>query len=135
MNIFSLLKKNKKYEKEIYGFKVLDKDMRSPLTVGHMKFELGVEYTIKRNPSCLYRGYHYYERILDCISNFGTFDYRIFKCKILGKIDSINEIRCTNKIILLEEVTKEEISRYILENLDMLLHSLFWQYTVDLYIP
>lgn len=105
------------------GFKILGKHMQSMFGDG-MVYELNRNYTIDGYIEAGSRGYHYYESLLDC-SRFCLLPYyRIFECEITGNVSNEKgNIKCTNGIKLVREISQDEIKQYILDNLDEFMSS------------
>ena len=104
------------------GIKALGMNMEA-INGNGMVYELNKEYTHDGDVICKCSGYHYFESIRDVICMYHLNQSRLFECELNGdKFDHNGIIHCTNKIKLIREISKEEITKYIEDNLDELVN-------------
>ena len=106
----------------IKGIKALGMDMEAIKGNG-MVYELNKEYTYDGDVECGKLGYHYFDSIRDVMILYNLNESRLFECELNGdKFDHDDMVHCTNKIKLIREISKEEITKYIEDNLDELVN-------------
>ena len=89
----------------------------------NMVYELNKEYTHDGDVKYRQSGYHYFNSIRDVMYMYCLNRSRIFECELNGdKFDHDGIVHCTNKIKLVREISKEEIKKYIEDNLDELVN-------------
>ena len=106
------------------GYKALNEDMSSKY--GNMTYELNKEYEIDKRFKILMckNGYHFCTKLINVFTYYPS-DSRVFEIDTLDGeiIESKNKDKyCTSKIKLIREVSKEEINKYIEDNLDKLIN-------------
>ena len=101
----------------IKGIKALGMNMEAIRGNG-MIYEMNKEYIHDGDVICKCSGYHYFESIRDVLCMYILNQSRIFECELNGDVfDHDDMVHCTNKIKLVREITKEEIKKYIEDNL------------------
>ena len=106
----------------IKGIKVLGMNMEAIKGNG-MIYEMNKEYTHDGDVKCRHSGYHYFDSIRDVIYMYYFDETRVFECELNGDVfDHDDIVHCTNKIKLIREISKEEIKKYIEDNLDVLVN-------------
>ena len=109
----------------VKAIKALGLDMKASNGDG-MVYELNKEY-IHDDIKCGKRGYHYFDSIRDVMVLYILNETRIFECELNGdKFDHKGIVHCTNKIKLVREISKEEIKKYIEDNLEELVNDEDW---------
>ena len=104
------------------GIKALGMNMEA-INGNAMRYELNNEYTHNGVIRCRHSGYHYFDSIRDVMYLYNLNESRLFECELNGdKFDHDGIIHCTNKIKLIREISKEEITKYIEDNLDVLVN-------------
>ena len=104
------------------GIKALGMNMEA-IKGNRMIYEMNKEYTHNGHIKCGDKGYHYFDSIRDAMVLFNFENHRLFECELNGdKFEHDGIIHCTNKIKLIREITKEEINKYIEDNLDKLVN-------------
>ena len=104
------------------GYKALNEDMST--LYGNMIYELNKEYEIDKRfkISMCKNGYHFCKELIN-VFNYYPLDSRVFEIDTLdGEIIKKGDKYCTNRIKLIREVYKEEINKYIEDNLDILIN-------------
>lgn len=90
------------------GYKVFNSDW----TCRGYQYEVGKTYEIAESPKCCKVGFHFCERLVDCF-NYYLFDQnnKVAKIEVIGEIDfdNTNSKCCTNKIVILKELTWTEV--------------------------
>ena len=90
------------------GYKVFNSDW----TCRGYQYEVGKTYEIAESPKCCKVGFHFCERLVDCF-NYYLFDQnnKVAKIEAIGEIDfdNTNSKCCTNKIVILKELTWAEV--------------------------
>ena len=106
----------------VKGIKALGMNMEA-INGNEMIYEMNKEYTHNGDVECRQSGYHYFDSIRDVMYLYNLNESRIFECELNGdEFDHDDIIHCTNKIKLVREITKEEITKYIEDNLDVLVN-------------
>ena len=109
------------------GYKALLKSMRS--NYGDMTYELNKEYEIEGKLIMCENGYHFCKELIN-VFNYYPLDSRVFEIDTLDgeiiKKDDIDKY-CTNKIKLVREISREEINKYIEDNLDKFIYNKNWR--------
>ena len=106
----------------IKGIKALGMNMNAVNGNG-MVYELNKEYIHDGELKCRQSGYHYFDSIRDVIHMYYLDKSRLFECELNGdNFDHDGIVHCTNKIKLIREISKEEIKKYIEDNLDVLVN-------------
>ena len=102
------------------GYKALDWDMRAAYG-NEMQFELGKTYSVNGEVVPCKNGFHFCEKIeyLNCYYNIA--DNRIFEVEADGIIIKSKDKYVAEKIKLVRELSKEEISKYFEQNLQLLI--------------
>ena len=104
------------------GIKALGMNMEA-INGNEMIYEMNKEYTHNGVIRCRHSGYHYFDSIRDVMYLYNLNESRLFECELNGdKFDHDGIIHCTNKIKLIREISKEEITKYIEDNLDELVN-------------
>lgn len=90
------------------GYKVFNSDW----TCRGYQYEVGKTYEIAESPKCCKVGFHFCEKLADCF-NYYLFDpnNKVAEIEAIGKIhfDDTNSKCCTNKIVILKELTWAEV--------------------------
>ena len=90
------------------GYKVFNSDW----TCRGYQYEVGKTYEMAESPKCCKVGFHFCERLVDCF-NYYLFDQnnKVAKIEAIGEIDfdDTNSKCCTNKIVILKELTWAEV--------------------------
>lgn len=90
------------------GYKVFNSDW----TCRGYQYEVGKTYEIAESPKCCKVGFHFCEKLADCF-NYYLFDpnNKVAKIEAIGEIhfDDTNSKCCTNKIVILKELTWAEV--------------------------
>ena len=102
------------------GYKALDWDMRAAYG-NEMQFELGKTYSVNGEVVPCKNGFHFCEKIeyLNCYYNIA--DSRIFEVEADGTIIKSEDKYVAERIKLVRELSKEEISKYFEQNLQLLI--------------
>ena len=110
----------------IKGIKALGMNMEASRG-NNMVYELNKEYTHYGKVKCRQSGYHYFDSIRDVMCMYNLNETRLFECELNGdNFDHDGIVHCTNKIKLVREITKEEITKYIEDNLEELVNDENW---------
>ena len=110
----------------IKGIKALGINMEA-IKGDYMMYKLNKEYTYDGKVKCRHVGYHYFESIRDVMTLYNLNESRLFECELNGdKFDCDDIVHCTNKIKLVREITKEEILKYIEDNIEELVNDEDW---------
>ena len=90
------------------GYKVFNSDW----TCRGYQYEVGKTYEIAESPKCCKVGFHFCEKLVDCF-NYYSFDpnNKVAEIEAIGEIhfDDTNSKCCTNKIVILKELTWAEV--------------------------
>ena len=90
------------------GYKVFNSDW----TCRGYQYEIGKTYEIAESPKCCKVGFHFCEKLVDCF-NYYSFDpnNKVAEIEAIGEIhfDDTNSKCCTNKIVILKELTWAEV--------------------------
>ena len=100
-------------KKEIIGYKCFDENLQA---FNGFQYEIGKTYEMEEDPEVGLVGFHFYNDLGHALVNSASPKEKICKVKILGKINSQNELNCTNKIEILEEVVIDEKTKESLLN-------------------
>ena len=97
--------KEKRKDKKMRGFKAFNED----LTCRGFRYEIGHTYEFDGKPIPDKQGFHFCKSIADCYEYYSrTNDTRICVIDAIGDISTDDDINyCTNKIVILEEITEE----------------------------
>ena len=97
--------KEKRKDKKMRGFKAFNED----LTCRGFRYEIGHTYEFDGKPIPDKQGFHFCKSIADCYEYYSrTNDTRICVIDAIGNISTDDDINyCTNKIVILEEITEE----------------------------
>ena len=110
----------------IKGIKALGMNMGAIRGNG-MVYEMNKEYVHDGDLECKRSGYHYFDSIRDIMYMYQLDKSRLFECELNGdKFDHDDVVHCTNKIKLVREISKEEIKKYIEDNLEKLVNDEDW---------
>ena len=102
------------------GYKALNEDMSTKY--GDMIYELNKEYEIEGELIMYENGYHFCKELIN-VYNYYPSDSRVFEIDTLnGEIIKKCDKYCSNRIKLIREVSKDEINKYIEDNLDTLIN-------------
>ena len=102
------------------GYKALNEDMST--LYGDMTYELNKEYEIEGKLIMCENGYHFCKELINVFTYYPS-DSRVFEIDTLdGEIIEKGDKYCTNKIKIIKEVSKDEINKYIEDNLDKLIN-------------
>ena len=114
------------------GIKALGMNMEA-IKGNCMVYELNIEYIYCGDVICKCSGYHYFESIRDVMTLYNISVARLFECELNGdKYDHYDTVHCTNKIKLIREISKEEITKYIEDNLDELVNDKDWYVRLEI---
>ena len=106
----------------VKGIKALGMDMEAIRGNG-MIYEMNKEYLHDGDVICKRSGYHYFDSIRDVMYMYNLNKSRLFECELNGdRFDHDDIVHCTNKIKLVREISKEEIKKYIEDNLEELVN-------------
>ena len=106
----------------IKGIKALGMNMEA-IKGNYMMYELNKEYVHDCEVKCKHSGYHYFDSIRDVMTLYNLNETRLFECELNGdEFDHDDIVHCTNKIKLIREISKEEINKYIEDNIDKLVN-------------
>ncbi len=101
------------------GYKALDQEMRAILG-NEMQYELGKTYTVYGKVVPCENGFHFCEKIEELNCYYNIEDSRIFEVEADGIIIKSEDKYVAEKIKLVRELSKEEISKYFEQNLQLL---------------
>ena len=101
------------------NYKILSKDMKAIHGNG-MQYEMNVIYEVYGEIIPCKNGFHYCKEIKDLFKYYENEDIRIFECEVDKEVTNDGIKYCTNKIKLTRELSKEEIDKYFIDNLDEL---------------
>ena len=108
------------------GIKALGMDMEA-IKGNYMVYEMDKEYVHDGDVICRRSGYHYFDSIRDVMTLYNLNKSKLFECELNGdEFDHDGIVHCTNKIKLVREISKEEIKKYIEDNLDNLVNDEHW---------
>ena len=105
------------------GYKALNMDMSS--AYGDMVYEIGKKYTIAGQLKLNENGFHFCKCLEDIELYYKIAESRIFEIEADGKIIDGNIKFCAESIMLMRELSKEEIHQYFIDNQESLLYK-FW---------
>ena len=115
----------------IKGIKALGMNMEA-INGNGMVYELNKEYIHDGELKCRQSGYHYFDSIRDVIHMYYLDKSRLFECELNGdEFDHNDIVHCTNKIKLIREISKEEIKKYIEDNLEELVNDEEWSVRLE----
>ena len=101
-------------KKEIIGYKCFNENLQA---FNGFQYEIGKTYEMEDKPEICQIGFHFYNNLEDAFTGLICCkNKRICKVKILGDVDSLNGLNCTNKIEILEEVVIDEKAKESLLN-------------------
>ena len=110
----------------IKGIKALGMNMEA-INGNDMIYEMNKEYVHDGDVICRQSGYHYFESIRDVMYFYNLNESRLFECELNGDVfDHDGIVHCTNKIKLVREISKEEIKKYIEDNIEDLINDEDW---------
>lgn len=89
----------------VKGYKGFKKD----LTCRGMQFEIGQTYEMAESPSVCNRGFHFCEKIADVHDYYLLGDSRVCEVEAIGEIVKEGNKSATNKIVIIRELSREEI--------------------------
>ena len=113
------------------GIKALGMNMED-INGNDTVYEMNKKYTCSGDVKCKQSGYHYFESIRDVMYLYNLDKSRLFECEINGDVfDHDGIIHCTNKIKLIREISKEEIKKYIEDNLEELVNDEEWSVRIE----
>ena len=116
----------------VKAIKALGLDMKASNGDG-MVYELNKEYIHDGDVKCRLSGYHYFDSIRNVMTLYNLNESRLFECELNGEVFDHNGIvHCTNKIKLVREISKEEIKKYIEDNIDKLVNDEDWRVRIKL---
>ena len=106
----------------VKGIKALGMDMEA-IKGNYMVYEMDKEYVHDGDVICRRSGYHYFNSIRDVMYMYNLNESRLFECELNGdKFDHDDMVHCANKIKLVREISKEDINKYIEDNLEELVN-------------
>ena len=97
------------------GYKALDMDMRAVSGNG-MQYEMGKSYAIEEKVVPCYKGFHFCKSIEELNGYYSIKNSRIFEIEAAGEIIERNDTYAAEKIMLVRELTKEEVNDYFKQN-------------------
>jgi len=89
----------------VKGYKGFDQDLKCR----GMQYEVGQTYEMERSPSICNWGFHFCERITDVHEYYNLGSNRICEVEAIGEISKEGNKSATNKIVILRELSREEI--------------------------
>ena len=90
------------------GYKAFNMD----LTCRDMQYEIGKEYVFEGKPIACKQGFHFCDTIAECYQFYPmSSSTRICKIEASGDIVKDGQKYITNKIKIIEEITKENIKK------------------------
>ena len=108
------------------GIKALGMNMED-INGNDTVYEMNKRYTCSGDVKCKQSGYHYFESIRDVMYVHNIDETRLFECELNGNgFDHNGIVHCTNKIKLVREIHKDEILKYIEDNLEELVNNEEW---------
>ena len=98
------------------GYKMLNADMTT--MYGSMTYEVGKTYKLEGKIIPCEQGFHFCEELTDCLRFYGNIntDKRFFEIEAGDNIAKCNDKYVTDKIILIRELSLDEVLQYIREN-------------------
>ena len=116
----------------VKGYKALGKDMKALFGDG-MVYEMNKTYIIETDRIIPNKfGYHFFDNIRDIFLLFYGKEYDIYEIEANDYIEKICNYRyngkyVTDNIKIIRKLSKEEINKYIKENLDILINDYHWR--------
>ena len=101
------------------GYKALNMDMSS--AYGDMSYEIGKKYTITGELKMCENGFHFCKYLEDIENHYTITKSRIFEVETEGEIIDEGTKSCTESIVLIRELSKEEIHQYFIDNQERIL--------------
>ena len=96
------------------GYKALNMDMSS--AYGDMVYEIGKKYTITGKLQMCENGFHFCKYLEDIENHYTITKSRIFEVKVEGEIIEEYDKSCAESIMLVRELSKDEIRQYFIDN-------------------
>ena len=98
------------------GYKMLKADMTT--MYGSMTYEVGKTYKLEGKIIPCKQGFHFCEELTDCLHFYDNInnDKRFFEIETGDNIVKCNDKCVTDKIILIRELSLDEVLQYIREN-------------------
>ena len=101
------------------GYKALNMDMSSAYS--DMNYEIGKKYTITGELQMCENGFHFCKCLEDIENHYPITKSRIFEVETEGEIIDEGTKSCTESIVLIRELSKEEIHQYFIDNQERIL--------------
>ena len=101
------------------GYKALNMDMSS--AYGDMSYEIGKKYTITGKLQMCENGFHFCKYLEDIENHYPIAKSRIFEIEAEGKIIDECDKSCAESIMLMRELSKEEIHQYFVDSKERIL--------------
>ena len=105
------------------GYKALNMNMSS--AYGDMSYEIGKKYTITGKLKMCENGFHFCKCLEDIENHYTITESRIFEIEADGKIIDGENKSCAESIILVRELSKEEIHQYFIDNQEYILEKYY----------
>ena len=96
------------------GYKALNMDMSSAYS--NMSYEIGKKYTIIGELKMCKNGFHFCKYLEDIENHYTITKSRIFEVKVEGEIIEEYDKSCAKSIMLVRELSKDEIRQYFIDN-------------------
>ena len=96
------------------GYKALNMDMSSAYS--DMVYEIGEKYTITGKLEMCKNGFHFCKHLEDVENCYRIIKSRIFEVKVEGEIIEEYDKSCAKSIMLVRELSKDEIRQYFIDN-------------------
>ncbi len=96
------------------GYKALNMDMSS--AYGDMSYEIGKKYTITGKLKMCKNGFHFCKYLEDIENYYAITKSRIFEIEAKGEIINECDKSCAESIMLMRELSKEEIHQYFVDS-------------------
>ncbi len=88
------------------GYKVFNPDW----TCREFQYEVGKTYELDADPKCCERGFHFCEKAADCFRYYSfSSENKVAEVVAIGKVDTIGNKSCTNKIQVVREIPWQEL--------------------------
>ena len=104
------------------GYKFMESDM----TCLGFQYEIGKEYSLKRELEICKNGFHFCENPFNCLEYYDNIegDKRLFLVEALGEVIIEEDKSVTNKIKIVEEI--KDIEKFFDENINNFKVDRFW---------
>ena len=105
------------------GYKALNMDMSS--TYGDISYEIGKKYTITGELTMCENGFHFCKCLEDIENYYEIVRSKIFEVEADGEIIDEGTKFCAESIMLMRELSKEEIHQYFMDNREHILEKYY----------